>query len=225
MTRVLVVEDTDLAAGLRANFEMEGYQVEVAENGRRGLDLARGWEPDLVVLDMMLPDLDGLHLLRTLRREGRSMPVLVLTARGQESDKVLALKLGADDYLTKPFGLLELLARAEAILRRSGGRHGDATRRFADVELCEATRAVSRGGRPVELTPKEFDLLLALLRADGAVVSRDELLRRVWGYRSAAATRTLDTHVAELRRKLEPEPATPRHILTIRKVGYRLAID
>jgi two-component system alkaline phosphatase synthesis response regulator PhoP len=226
MTRVLVVEDTDLAAGLRANFEMEGYQVEVAENGRRGLDLARGWEPDLVVLDMMLPDLDGLHLLRTLRREGRSMPVLVLTARGQESDKVLAFKLGADDYLTKPFGLLELLARAEAILRRSGGRRdGEATRRFADVELCEATRAVRRGGQPVDLTPKEFDLLLALLRADGAVVSRDELLRRVWGYHSAAATRTLDTHVAELRRKLEPEPATPRHILTVRTVGYRLAID
>jgi DNA-binding response OmpR family regulator len=222
VTRVLVVEDSELAAGLRANFEIEGYQVDVAENGRRGLDLARRLAPDLVVLDMMLPDLDGLQLLRTLRQEGRTMPVLVLTARGHESDKVLALKLGADDYLTKPFGLLELLARVEALLRRSGAaREPDAAWRFGEVELREATRTVSRAGRAVELTPKEFDLLCVLLRAGGAVVPRDELLRVVWGVRSAIATRTLDTHVAELRRKLEDEPAAPRHILTVRKIGYR----
>jgi two-component system alkaline phosphatase synthesis response regulator PhoP len=221
MIRLLVIEDSDLGAGLRANFEMEGYAVEVAENGARGLELARSFQPDLVVLDMMLPDLDGLQVLRTLRQERRSVPVLVLTARGQESDKVVALKLGADDYLTKPFGLLELLARVEALLRRSGPPR--AAHRLGDVELDEATRTVVRAGRPVELTHKEFDLLCVLLRAGGAVVSRDELLRRVWGHRSSAVTRTLDTHVAELRRKLEPDPAAPRHILTVRKVGYRIS--
>jgi two-component system, OmpR family, alkaline phosphatase synthesis response regulator PhoP len=221
MTRLLVIEDSELGAGLRANFEMEGYAVEVAESAGRGLELARSFDPELIVLDMMLPDGDGLHVLRTLRQERRSMPVLVLTARGQESDKVVALKLGADDYLTKPFGLLELLARVEALLRRSGGPR--AAYRIGDFELDEATRIVLRAGRPVELTPKEFDLLCVLLRAGGAVVSRDELLRRVWGQRSPAVTRTLDTHVAELRRKLEADPAAPRHILTVRKVGYRIS--
>jgi len=223
--RLLVIEDSELAVGLRANFELEGYEVEVADTGRRGLDVARGWAPDLVVLDMMLPDVDGLQVLRTLRKEGRAMPVLVLTARGRESDKVLALKIGADDYLTKPFGVLELLARAAALLRRSGAaRAGDASYRFGDVELREATRTVVRRGKTVELSPKEFDLLAALLHAQGKIVTRDELLRRVWGYRSAAVTRTLDTHIAELRRKLEARPAEPRHILTVRKVGYRIAM-
>ena len=225
MKRVLVVEDSELAVGLRANLEQEGYEVEVARDGRCGLELARAWGPDLVVLDLMLPELDGLHVLRTLRSEGRATPVLLLTARGQENDKVLGLKLGADDYVTKPFGLLELLARVEALLRRSDSRQpeGDAPHRFGDVELREGSRTVSRAGQQVELTPKEFDLLLVLIGAQGDVVSRRDLLRRVWGYRSDVATRTLDTHVAELRRKLEPGAGTPRHIVTVRKVGYRLA--
>ena len=224
MSRVLVVEDSDLALGLQANLEMEGYEVERAENGRRALERARDWGPDLLLLDMMLPDLDGLHVLRTLRREKRMMPVLVLTARGQESDKVLALKLGADDYLTKPFGVLELLARVEALLRRSGAGAAapSASYTFGDVALDGATRTVRRAGAPVELTPKEFDLLRVLLAAGGAVVPREQLLRQVWGYRSSTTTRTLDTHIAELRRKLEPEPSAPRHIVTVRTVGYRL---
>jgi two-component system, OmpR family, alkaline phosphatase synthesis response regulator PhoP len=224
MRRVLVVEDSELGVGLSANLEMEGYAVALAEDGGKGLELVRTWTPDLVVLDMMLPDMDGLQLLRTARKEGHQVPVLVLTARGQETDKVVALKLGADDYLTKPFGLLELLARVEALLRRSGRTQtGEAPcYRFGDVELRGATRTVLRSGQPVELTPKEFDLLWTLLRAGGAVVPRDELLRRVWGYRSEVITRTLDSHVAELRRKLEPKPAVPRHILTVRKVGYRI---
>lgn len=224
MSRVLVVEDSELGVGLSANLEMEGYAVGLAVDGEQGLELVRTWAPDLVVLDMMLPDMDGLQLLRTARKEGHQVPVLVLTARGQESDKVVALKLGADDYLTKPFGLLELLARVEALLRRSGRAHPDDAPfyRFGDVELRAATRTVLRSGQLVELTPKEFDLLWALLRAGGAVVPRDELLRRVWGYRSMVITRTLDSHVAELRRKLEPKPADPRHILTVRKVGYRI---
>jgi two-component system, OmpR family, alkaline phosphatase synthesis response regulator PhoP len=221
LTRVLVIEDSELGDGLRANLEAEGFDVEVAADGRSGLGRARDFDPDLLILDLMLPDLDGLQILRALRNEGRGLAILVLTARGQESDKVLALKLGADDYLTKPFGVLELLARVEALLRRSGAARG-ASYRFGDVELREATRTVVRRGRTVEVTPKEFDLLCALLRAGGAVVSRADLLRQVWGYRSAAATRTLDTHVAELRRKLEPEPAEPRHILTVRKIGYRI---
>jgi two-component system, OmpR family, alkaline phosphatase synthesis response regulator PhoP len=224
MIKVLVVEDSELGLGLQTNLEAEGYAVELAVDGRQGLERARSWEPDLLVLDLMLPVMEGLEVLRTLRREGARMAVLVLTARGQESDKVVALKLGADDYLTKPFGLLELLARVEALLRRSGAAQGtgSAPLRFGEVELKAETRTVLRGGRPVELTPKEFDLLATLLRAEGAVVSREELLRRVWGYRSAVVTRTLDSHVAELRRKLEPTPAAPRHILTVRKVGYRI---
>jgi DNA-binding response OmpR family regulator len=221
--RVLVVEDSDLSASLRANLEMEGYAVEVAGDGRAGLEAAARFEPDLIVLDLMLPALDGLQVLRALRQQGRSMAVLVLTARGQESDKVLALKLGADDYLTKPFGLLELLARVEALLRRSSPQRPAARSfRFGDIEVLEATRTVSRAGRRVELAPKEFELLAALLHAGGAVVAREELLRAVWGYRSSAVTRTLDTHIAELRRKLEREPAAPRHILTVRKIGYRI---
>jgi two-component system alkaline phosphatase synthesis response regulator PhoP len=222
MTRIAVVEDSDLAVGLVANLEMEGYTVELAQDGRRGLALART-APDLVVLDMMLPDLDGLHILRTLRQEAHTMPVLVLTARGQESDKVVALKLGADDYLTKPFGLLEFLARVEALLRRARSAGGSAPARYslAGLELCEATRTVTDRGRALDLTPKEFDLLRELLKADGSVVTRPELLRRVWGYRSEVVSRTLDTHVAELRRKLETGPDAPR-IVTVRKIGYRI---
>jgi two-component system, OmpR family, alkaline phosphatase synthesis response regulator PhoP len=222
--RVLVVEDSDLGLGLHANLEQEGYEVELARDGQRGLEEALGWRPDLIVLDLMLPLLGGLELLRTVRREGGRMPVLVLTARGQESDKVTALKLGADDYLTKPFGLLELLARVEALLRRSGvtDHGGSSFFHFGEIELQLQTRVVLRGGARVDLTPKEFDLLALLLRADGAVVTREELLRKVWGYRARVVTRTLDSHVAELRRKLERSPASPRHILTVRKVGYRL---
>jgi two-component system, OmpR family, alkaline phosphatase synthesis response regulator PhoP len=224
MTRVLIVEDSELGVGLSANLEMEGYAVSLAVDGGQGLELLRNGAPDLVVLDMMLPDMDGLQILRTARKEGFQVPVLVLTARGQESDKVVALKLGADDYLTKPFGLLELLARVEALLRRShtSGLEEEPSYRFGDVELTAATRIVRRSGHPVELTPKEFDLLCELLRAGGAVVPRNDLLRRVWGHRSVMVTRTLDSHVAELRRKLEQDPAAPRHILTVRKVGYRL---
>jgi two-component system alkaline phosphatase synthesis response regulator PhoP len=225
--RVLIIEDNhDLAFGLRNNLEIEGYAVEVADDGPAGLAAARRTPPDLIVLDLMLPGMDGYRVLRQLRQDGLTMPVLILTARGEEADKVLGFRLGADDYVTKPFGLLELLARVEALLRRSrpsaaGGRRG--VQRFANVEVDLATRAVRRNGEPVALTPMEFDLLVALLQRDGAVVSRVELLTEVWGHASDVHTRTIDTHIGELRRKLEEDPSTPQYILTVRKAGYRLA--
>jgi len=225
VTRVLIVEDNrDLAYGLRNNLEIEGYDVEVAEDGPGGLAAVRRQTPALVILDLMLPEMDGFRVLRTLRQEGHAVPVLILTARGEEADKVRGLKMGADDYITKPFGLLELLARVEALLRRRAPpapTRGGVTR-FGDVEVDAPARVVRRGGRPVELAPKEFDLLIALLESRGAAVSRLELMTRVWGYSSAVVSRTVDTHVAELRRKLETTPSAPRHIVTVRKVGYRL---
>ena len=228
MTKVLVIEDNaNLAFGLTRSLESEGYEVEAAEDGTRGLELARSCGADLVVLDLMLPGIDGYSLLRQLREKGSDVPVLILTARSEEADKVVGFRLGADDYVTKPFGLSELLARVEAILRRArGGDHRDdekaAVERFAEVTINVAARSVTKGTDTVALTPKEFDLLLALIRRRGAVVSRLELLKEVWGHQAEVMTRTVDIHIAELRRKLEDDPATPRHILTVWKAGYRL---
>jgi len=229
VTRILVVEDNeDLAFGLRNNLEIEGYDVATAKDGKLGLIAFERIRPDLVILDLMLPEMDGFRVLRALRQNGHATPILVLTARGEESDKVRGLRFGADDYVTKPFGLLELLARVEALLRRAQSSRGGAdaegqqVHRFGSVEVDPATRTVRRGPQTVELAPKEFDLLLCLLRARGSVVSRLRLLREVWGYSSAVVTRTVDTHIAELRRKLEENPSSPRHIITVRKSGYRL---
>jgi two-component system, OmpR family, alkaline phosphatase synthesis response regulator PhoP len=223
--RILVVEDNpDLAYGLRNNLEIEGYEVDVVEDGTQGLARARVGGPDLIILDLMLPGMDGYRVLRALRDEGRRMPVLILTARGEEADKVRGLRLGADDYVTKPFGVLELLARVEALLRRTAppGDGAGPPERFGVIEVIPASRSVLKSGKPVPLTPKEFDLLLALLHREGAVATRMELLTEVWGYSAAVLSRTVDTHVAELRRKLESDPAVPQHILTVRKAGYRL---
>ena len=229
--RILVIEDNpDLAYGLRNNLEIEGYEVEVAKDGTKGLARAKSTpNPDLVVLDLMLPGMDGFRVLRSLRDEGHGMPVLILTARGEEADKVRGLRLGADDYVTKPFGVLELLARIEALLRRvaaprkNGGPPPPPFEKFGEIEVLAPSRTVLRDGSTVSLTPKEYDLLLALIRRDGACITRAELLSEVWGYSAEVMSRTVDTHVAELRRKLERDPANPRHILTVRKTGYRLA--
>lgn len=245
MANILVVEDNrDLAFGLRNNLEIEGYTVHVAGDGPGGLEAARALTPDLVILDLMLPGMNGFQVLRTLRAEGRRTPVLVLTAKAEEADKVIGLRSGADDYVTKPFGVLELLARVEAILRRTAvaavgeARNDSASDAFAssaewgvsgplrsvcfgDVEVRPAARTVVRGGEEVSLTPKEFDLLLALMGRKGAAASRLTLMREVWGHRAAVASRTVDTHIFELRRKLEVEPSDPVHILTVHKVGYR----
>ena len=224
MARILVVEDNaDLAYGLQNNLEIEGHSVVVAEDGLLGLEVARSQAPDLMILDLMLPGLDGYRVLQSLRGEGLDVPVLILTARGEETDKVLGFRLGCDDYVTKPFGLLELMARVEALLRRSRpvSVEDDALVRFGTVEVDVAARRVTRDGTDVSLTPKEFDLLLALARRDGAVASRIELMKEVWGHRAAVASRTVDTHVAELRRKLEEDSGEPRYILTVHKAGYR----
>jgi DNA-binding response OmpR family regulator len=231
--RILVVEDNaNLAYGLSTSLELEGHEVLVAEDGAEGLRLARAERPDLLVLDLMLPEMDGYRVLKALREEGDTVPVLILTARGEEADKVLGFRLGADDYVTKPFGLLELLARVEALLRRSSPGWAAAERppagpleRFGQVEVNPAAREVRRAGEAVALTPKEFDLLMALLRRRGTVASRLELLAEVWGHRAAVMTRTVDMHVVELRRKLEENPAQPRHILTVWKAGYRLVAE
>lgn len=229
MTKVLVVEDNaNLAFGLTRSLESEGYDVEAAEDGIRGLEMARTGDPDLIVLDLMLPGMDGYTILKKLRAEGKDMPVLILTARGEEADKVFGFRLGADDYVTKPFSLSELLARVQAILRRAKG--GDkqgadaAVEEFGEVSINTLARSVKKGDSEVALTPKEFDLLLALVRRRGAVVSRLELLKEVWGHQAEVMTRTVDIHIAELRRKLEHDPSTPKHILTVWKAGYRLQV-
>jgi two-component system, OmpR family, alkaline phosphatase synthesis response regulator PhoP len=227
MARILIVEDNpDLAYGLRTGLEIEGYDVQVAEDGETGLERARAWTPDLLMLDLMLPGMDGYRVLKTLRESGSDIPVLILTARGEEADKVLGFRLGADDYVTKPCGVLELLARVGALLRRSRvaerGTPADGHEHFGAVEINPASRTVTKEGTPVALSPKEFDLLLALVRRRGAVASRVELLREVWGHRVEVMTRTVDIHIAELRRKLEDDPSQPRHILTVWKAGYRL---
>lgn len=230
MPRVLVIEDNaDLAYGLQNNLEIEGYEVRVAEDGETGLKRARAWGPDLIILDLMLPDLDGYRVLQHLRKEGVQTPVVILTARGEESDKVLGFRLGADDYVTKPFGVMELLARVEAILRRTqpssserGGGSGNGENAvFGAISVDAGARIVLKDGEEVSLTPKELDLLLALIRREGTVATRLDLLKEVWGHRAAVVSRTVDTHIAELRRKLEDEPGNPRHILTVHKAGYR----
>jgi DNA-binding response OmpR family regulator len=225
MTRILIVEDdTDLALGLKNNLEIEGYEVRVAADGDAALAIAASWTPALVVLDLVIPRIDGFAVLRALRARDRSVAILILTARGGETDKVFGLKLGADDYMTKPFGLLELLARVESLLRRrtEAGLAPPAIVRVGDIEVNRAARIVTRGGLPVSLRPKELDLLLELCKRRGTVVSRLELMQAVWGYSAAVITRTVDTHVGELRRKLEADPAHPRHIKTVRSAGYRL---
>lgn len=221
MSHVLIIEDSeDMAYGLKTNLEYEDYQVTVATDGEEGLQQALEVSPDLIILDLTLPKLDGLSVLSELRTKGVQIPVLILTARGEEQDKVTGLKLGADDYVTKPFALLELLARVEALLRRADNATASSLK-TGDIEINAAARTVKRDGKDVELAPRELELLIALVKQNGQVVSRQELLHTVWGHAGRVETRTVDTHVAELRRKLETDPSNPRYIHTVRKVGYR----
>lgn len=231
MSRILIIEDEpDMREGLRYNIEFEGHEVAVAADGRSGLEAARQTPPDLVLLDLMLPGPSGLEVVKRMRQDGLRMPIIILTARGQEADKVLGLKLGADDYVTKPFSLPELLARIEAVLRRADGRADSGVPehfRFGEVEIDFERREVTRAGRPVALSFKEFEIIRLLVRRRGQIVSREDLLDEVWGYAEDAIpnTRTVDTHIAKLRKKLEGDVGRGRYIQTVHKVGYRLVVE
>jgi two-component system, OmpR family, alkaline phosphatase synthesis response regulator PhoP len=225
MARILVVEDNgDLAAGIEHNLKLEGYDVRIAATGPSGIATAAEWTPDLVILDLMLPDADGYEVLKSIRNQKRRVAVIILTARAEEHAKIRGFRLDADQYVTKPFGILELLERVAALLRRSAQEEQPPSSvvAFGDVKVDLDSHRVERGGDEVLLTPKAYDLLLALIRRQGKVASRADLLREVWGYGSFIMTRTVDSHIAELRRKLD-DPEQPRHIITIWKVGYRLA--
>jgi len=228
MARILLVEDNaELAEGIRYNLALEGYEVRVAEDGPGALAAVADFAPDLVILDVMLPGMDGFQVLRALREGGVLVPVMMLTARGEEADKVRAFRLDADQYVTKPFRLFELLERIHMMLRRARtlaappAVESPGVLRFGDVEVDPGSRRARKGGREVSLSPKAFDLLLAIAALQGRVASRHELLRTVWKHQAEVVTRTVDSHVSELRHKLEDDPENPRHILTVWKAGYR----
>ena len=219
--RVLVVEDDlSILTGVSMNLRYEGFEVLQAQDGAHGLEMAVSESPDLIVFDVMMPRLNGYEVLRELRSRGVRTPVLVLSAKGMERDKVLGLDLGADDYVVKPFGVAELMARVKAVLRRRWGEDGEVVR-FGEVAVNLGTRAVTRGDAPVELTAQEFKLLVHLVSNPGRTFSREELVSGAWGIDYEGTPRTVDTFVRQLRQKLEPDPEDPRYILTARGLGYR----
>ncbi len=230
-TRVLIVEDDEaMSVALRDGFQYEGYAVTVAKDGEAGLQLATSEAPDLILLDVMLPKMTGLDICKQLRGDGNSVPIIMLTARGQEIDKVLGLKLGADDYITKPFGFMELLARAEAVLRRTrvpavtaGGATAAApeTYRFGDVAIDFKRHEARKGSQPIDLSPREFQLLAFFIQHRGEIVTREKLLDTVWDYNAIPFTRTVDMHIAKLRKKIEDNPSDPKHIVTVHRLGYK----
>ena len=221
--KILVVEDEpNMVAGLRDNFEFEGYEVITAADGVEGLRRALDEGPDLVVLDVMMPRLSGLEVCKQLRAQRGSIPIIMLTARGQEVDKVVGLELGADDYVTKPFSIRELLARVKAVLRRTAVLPKNQDQHtFGDVEVDLRRCRVLRSGRALDISSKEFDLLKYFVCHSGETLSRDRLLEEVWGYENYPSTRTVDTHLVRLRQKLEPDPEQPRYFLTVHGTGYR----
>jgi DNA-binding response OmpR family regulator len=222
-TRILIVEDEPaMVAGLRDNFEYEGYDVISAQDGVEGLERALVEHPDLVVLDVMMPRMSGLDVCKHLKSKLPTLPIIMLTARGQEIDKVVGLELGADDYVTKPFSIRELMARVKAVLRRvSPPVVAPDIYRFGDVEVNVRRNEVFRAGQPVELSGKEFALLAYFVAHPAEILSRDRLLDAVWGYDNYPNTRTVDTHILHLRQKLEPNPEEPRLFLTVHGSGYK----
>ena len=223
MPRILVIEDEpQMLIGLRDNLELEGYEVATAADGEDGLTKASSIHPDLVILDITLPRKNGFEVCRELRTRAISTPVVMLTARTHETDKVLGLELGADDYVTKPFSITELLARVRAVLRRTASRPAaPETCTIGDVDIDFRIHQARRGSRRVEFTAREFDLLRYFVTHKGEVVTRDQLLNHVWGYEEFPTTRTVDNFVAKLRQKLEPSPREPEHILTVHGAGYK----
>ncbi len=222
---VLIVEDDpSIALGLRMNLESEGYRVLAAEDGAAGLEKARSERPSLIILDVMLPNVNGFEVLRTLRSEGYDMPIIILSARTGDADKVTGLELGAEDYVAKPFSLAELLARVRAALRRGGRPAAPAASRkvsFGDIVVDVEGRKVWRSDQLVDITAKEFDVLLCLIEAPGKALGREEIFRKVWGPNHHGTPRTIDNFMQQLRAKLERDPQDPRFFATVRGVGYR----
>jgi len=221
MARILVVEDEPpLALGLEDDFKLEGYEVEVVRDGETASRRAREQAFDLIILDVMLPHKDGFEVCRELRRAGLRTPIILLTAKTQESDKVLGLELGADDYVTKPFSPRELRARVKAALRRAGGEMPEIYR-FGDAEVNFARCELRRAGKPVEVTPIEFKLLATFIRHRGHTLNRDKLLDAVWGRETFVTDRAVDTHITNLRKKIESKAGEPRFLVSVRGMGYR----
>jgi|SRR5512146_1741210 DNA-binding response OmpR family regulator len=223
MTKILIIEDEpSMVAGLRDNFEFEGYEVAAAYDGAEGLERALKEQPDLILLDVMMPKMSGLDVCKQLKIKRPGIPIIMLTARGQEVDKVVGLELGADDYVTKPFSIRELIARTKAVLRRVSKFNGSADRfGFSDVAVDMKACRVTRRGKPVEVSAKEFDLLKYFISHSGETLSRERLLTDVWGYEHFPTTRTVDAHIVRLRQKLEPNPEQPHFFLTVHGVGYK----
>jgi DNA-binding response OmpR family regulator len=220
--RVLVIEDDpSIALGLRINLEAEGYEVVAAEDGERGLEMVREAEPHLVILDVMLPKLNGFEVLDKVRKQGHTMPIILLSARTGEMDKVTGLELGAEDYVAKPFSLAELLARVRAALRRGPLQSRPTVVSFGDVRIDLHARSVTRGGVPVDMTATELEVLKCLVEARGVALSRDDIFTRVWGPNHHGTPRTIDNFVQQLRAKLEQDPQDPKFLITVRGVGYR----
>lgn len=221
--KVLIVEDDQaMAVALRDGFEYEGYTVQVARDGSSGLKLASEREIDLIILDIMLPKMSGFDVCKHLRNTGVATPIIMLTARGQEIDKVVGLKIGADDYVTKPFSFMELMARVEALLRRTTRKVESAGEfQFGEISVNFKRFELTRRGNPIEVSPREFNILKYFIEHRGEVVSRDQLLDAVWGYGSFPLTRTVDMHIAKLRHKIEETPSEPRHIITVHRIGYK----
>lgn len=231
MPKLLIIEDDpSMASALQEGFGFEGYQVSLARDGQAGLKMARETQPEVILLDVMLPKLSGLDVCRQLRQSGATVPILMLTARGQEIDKVMGLRLGADDYITKPFSFLELLARVEAVLRRSrrpGSKAaGDTLTRsaFGDITIDFKKCEVNKGRKPIELSAREFRLLKYFVEHQGEVIDRDTLLGAVWDHNEPPLTRTVDMHIAKLRKKIEDNPVEPRYLVTVHRMGYKLVI-
>lgn len=226
METILVIEDDpSILLGLRKNLEFEGYRVLVARDGEEGLQMAFDVKPDLILLDLMLPELSGFEICREVRKHESTVPILILSAKDQETDKIMGLELGADDYITKPFSVKELVARVKTALRRTRALEGeDKPFTFGRVEVDYAGRVLRVSGEPVECTPKEFDLLRFLIRNRGRVLSRDQILNKVWGYDYYGTPRTIDNFVQKLRQKVERDAQDPDHILTVRGIGYKFEV-
>ncbi len=222
--KILITEDDPgILLSLKDEFESEGYTVYSAEDGEKGLEIAKQQRPDLIILDIMLPVTDGYEVCKRLRMEGDTTPIIMLTVKDKEIDRVLGLELGADDYVTKPFSLRELMARVKAVLRRTEERAKDlATYSFAQIDLDFKKYEAKKKGKKLELTPLEFQMLKLLIQRKGEVISRDDFLDKIWGEDNTYVSfRTVDSHIANIRKKIEDDPSNPKHIISVRGVGYK----